>query len=201
VNKNRIEAFSDGVFAIIVTIMVLELKRPEGVDPAALHALGVRLFSYLLSFVFVAIYWVNHHHMFQTVEQIEGKTLWHNLHLLFWLTLVPFGTAWLTAGDFGLFPVLFYGLVLLGAALAYFFLARSLAQLHGPRSRLAQALGEDFKGKLSAGVYVVALPLAFVNPWIPYGLYILVALIWLVPDSRFEKKLKEKGSRKPGGRP
>jgi uncharacterized membrane protein len=199
-NKSRIEAFSDGVFAIIVTIMVLDLKHPQGEDWGALQPLGVRLFSYLLSFLFVAIYWVNHHHMFQAVEQIEGKTLWHNLHLLFWLTLIPFGTGWLTESQFGLLPIIFYGVLLLGAALAYFFLARSLSHLHGPESSLAQALGEDVKGKLSTVVYLLALPLALVNRWIAYGLYVLVAMVWLVPDSRFEKKLKGKTPARRGPR-
>ncbi len=194
-NKGRIEAFSDGVFAIIVTIMILDLKHPQGEDLAALRPLWAGLFSYLLSFLLVGIYWVNHHHMFQAVEQVQGKTLWHNLHLLFWLTLIPFGTGWLTEGHFGLFPMLFYGVLLLGAGVAYFFLARSLAHLHGRDSRLAQALGEDVKGKISTGTYVAALPLAFVNPWISYTLYVLVALMWLVPDPRFEKRLKRKGSR------
>ncbi len=188
-NKDRVEAFSDGVFAIIVTIMVLELKRPLGVDLDALRPLAPVLFGYLLSFIFVATYWVNHHHMFQVVERVKGATLWQNLHLLFWLSLIPFATAWLTESHFSTIPVVFYGMLLLAASIAYFLLARSLASLHGPQSRLAQALGEDVKGKLSTGIYLVAIPLAFVDPWIAYALYVVVAVIWLVPDSRIEKKL------------
>jgi uncharacterized membrane protein len=195
-NKNRIEAFSDGVFAIILTIMVLELKRPQTGELESLRPLGAVLFSYLLSFIFVATYWVNHHHMFQAISRVEGKTLWHNLHLLFWLTLFPFGTGWLTDSHFATLPVVFYGLLLLAASIAYYFLAHSLAVLHGPKSSLAQALGSDIKGKLSTGIYAVAILLAFINPWIAYSLYIFVALMWLVPDSRIEKKLSNKEPKK-----
>ena len=189
-NKGRIEAFSDGVFAIIITIMVLDLKAPLGGDLAALRPLGILLFSYLLSFIFVATYWVNHHHMFQVVQRIEGKTLWHNLHLLFWLSLIPFATNWLTDSHFGTLPVLFYGVILLAAAIAYYLLAHSLANLHGADSHLAQALGADVKGKVSAALYAAAIPLVLVSPWISYAIYVLVALMWLVPDSRIEKRLK-----------
>ncbi len=193
--KGRLEAFSDGVFAIILTIMVLELKVPHGEGFESLWPLGLTLLSYLLSYVLVGIYWVNHHHMLQAAEKIDGKSMWMNLHLLFWLSLVSFATAWLTEGHFGLLPMLFYGVVQLGAGVAYFFLARSLAHLHGRNSRLAQSLGGDVKGKISTGTYVAALPLAFVNPWISYALYVLVALMWLVPDPRFEKRLKSKRPR------
>ena len=191
-NKNRIEAFSDGVFAIILTIMVLELKIPQGDDLSALRPLGPLLFSYTLSFVFVATYWVNHHHTFQVIEKVEGKTLWLNLHLLFWLTLVPFGTEWLTESHFSLFPMVFYGLIMLAAGIAYYFLIHNLARLHGPKSHLAQAVGEDIKGKLSTAIYVAAIPLAFIHPLIAYALYVVVVLIWLVPDPRIEKRLSQK---------
>jgi uncharacterized membrane protein len=188
-NKGRTEAFSDGVFAILITIMVLELKVPQGDDLTALKPLSMVLFSYLLSFVFIGTYWVNHHHMFQALERVQGRTLWLNLHLLFWLSLIPFATGWLTASQFSTLPVAFYGFLLLAASIAYGFLARSLVILHGPKSHLALALGSDLKGKLSTLAYLIALPLAFVNPWFAYGLYILVALIWFVPDSRIEKMI------------
>jgi uncharacterized membrane protein len=188
--KGRLEAFSDGVFAIILTIMVLELKLPAGEGWDALLPLLHTLFSYLLSFVFVSIYWVNHHHMLQAVQKVSGRVLWMNLHLLFWLTLVPFGTAWLGESHVTLKPVLFYGAILLGAAIAYYLLAHSLAVLHGPKSAIARAIGSDFKGKLSAGIYVLALPLAFLHPWISYGLFVGVALMWLVPDPRMERALR-----------
>jgi uncharacterized membrane protein len=191
-NKSRIEAFSDGVLAIILTIMVLELKIPQGSDLAALKPLSVTLFSYLLSFVLVATYWVNHHHLFQAVKHVNGKILWLNLHLLFWLSLVPFATAWLTQTQFAPFPVAFYGFLLLGAGAAFALLAWNLAALDGPDSPLARALGKDFKGKFSVAAYLTALPIAFVLPWLSYAIYVVVAVIWFVPDTRIERALGRK---------
>jgi uncharacterized membrane protein len=188
-DKNRIEAFSDGVFAIILTIMVLELKVPQGADLDALRPLSAVLLSYLLSFVFVAIYWVNHHHLFQTVRKVDGRTLWLNLHLLFWLSLLPFATAWLAQSHFASVPVAFYGFLLLAAAVAYTFLTLRLVALHGPEAPLARAVGSDAKGKFSLAVYAIGLGLAFVFPWLAYSLYVLVALIWFVPDTRIENIL------------
>jgi uncharacterized membrane protein len=187
--KGRLEAFSDGVIAIIITIMVLELSVPEEADLAALLPLIPTFLSYVLSFVYVGIYWNNHHHLFQAVRHVNGSTLWANLHLLFWLSLFPFATAWMGENHFQALPVALYGAVLLLAAIAYFALTRTLIFHHGQDSTLANALGRDFKGKLSLLIYAVAIPMAFAASWLACALYVLVALMWLVPDRRIEKTL------------
>ena len=187
--KGRLEAFSDGVMAIIITIMVLELKAPQQTDLAAMRALIPAFLSYVLSFIYVGIYWNNHHHLFQVVKHVNGSTLWANLHLLFWLSIFPFATAWMGENHFEAVPVAFYGVVLLLAAVAYTMLTRILLWHHEQDSTLAKALGRDRKGKLSLIIYAGAVPLAFVNPWLAFALYILVAVIWLVPDRRIEKVL------------
>jgi uncharacterized membrane protein len=187
--KGRLEAFSDGVIAIIITIMVLELKVPHGTGLDALRPLIPTFLSYVLSFVNVGIYWNNHRHLLQAVEHINGRTLWANLHLLFWLSLFPFGTAWMGENRFTALPVAFYGVILLMAAIAYYVLARTLVAQHGQESALAIALGRDGKGKLSVVIYAIAIPLAFLQPWLAGALYVLVAVIWLIPDRRIEKTL------------
>jgi uncharacterized membrane protein len=188
-HKDRLEAFSDGVIAIIITVMVLELRPPASADPAALRPLIPVFFSYVLSFVYLGIYWNNHHHLIQAVEHVNGRVLWANLHLLFWLSLFPFGTAWMGENRFATWPVAIYGIDLLMAAVAYFILVRALLSLHGKGSTLAAALGNDFKGKISLVIYLVALLLAFVNSWIAFAIYVLVAAMWLVPDPRIERRL------------
>jgi uncharacterized membrane protein len=188
-SKGRLEAFSDGVIAIIITIMVLELTVPHAADLAALRPLIPTFLSYVLSFVFLGIYWNNHHHLFQAVRQVDGRVLWANLHLLFWLSLIPFTTGWMGENRFAAWPVALYGTVLLFAAVAYFILTRALVALHGTDSVLATALGRDFKGKLSVVFYIVAIPMAFMNSWLAWALYVLVALVWLIPDRRIEKTL------------
>src|SRR5512140_2334596 len=162
-SKDRLEAFSDGVIAIIITVMVLELRTPQGSEPAALRPLAPIFLSYVLSFVNLGIYWNNHHHLFQAVEQVNGSVLWANLHLLFWLSLLPFATAWMGENNFATWPVALYGADLLFAAVAYFILTRALLALHGPESTLAVALGSDFKGRISLGLYLLAVPLVFVS--------------------------------------
>ncbi|QLE53400.1 DUF1211 domain-containing protein (plasmid) [Nostoc sp. C057] len=188
--KGRLEAFSDGVIAIIITIMVLELKVPHGGDIGALRPLLPIFLSYILSFVNVGIYWNNHHHLLQVAKQVNGRTLWANLHLLFWLSLIPFATAWMGENHFTALPVAFYGVVLLMAAIAYFILSRTLISHHGRDSMLAKAVGRDFKGKISVLIYAAAIPLAFVKPWFGCTLYVLVAIMWLIPDRRIERTLK-----------
>jgi len=190
-SKGRLEAFSDGVIAILITIMVLELKVPEGTEWSALVPLIPVLLTYLLSFVFLGIYWNNHHHMLQAAHRINGKVLWANLHLLFWLSLVPFVTGWMGENHFAPLPTAVYGFVLLMAAVAFTILQSVLVAEQGPDSRLAAALGGDTKGRLSLALYMAAIPLAFVNEWISDAVYVAVALIWLVPDPRIESKLKE----------
>jgi len=190
-SKSRLEAFSDGVIAIIITIMVLEFKVPHEATWQALIPVAPVFLSYALSFVFVGIYWSNHHHLLQVVEHVNGRVLWANLHLLFWLSLTPFVTGWLGENKFATVPAALYGVVLLCAAIAYFILARSLLSIHSPDSVLATALGADFKGKISMVIYLVAIPLAFVRSWLACGLYILVAVMWLVPDRRIEKKIAQ----------
>jgi len=187
--KGRMEAFSDGVMAIIITIMVLALAPPQGAGLAALRPLIPTFISYALSFVFISIYWNNHHHLLQAVEYVDGRVLWANLHLLFWLSFIPFGTAWMGKNNFAAWPVALYGAILLLAAVAYFILSRSLIALHGHDSVLATAVGRDFKGKISVMIYAMAIPLAFVSTWLAYGMYVFVAVMWFVPDRRIEKTL------------
>ncbi len=193
-SKERLVAFSDGVIAILITIMVLELKIPQGADLNALAPLLPVFLSYVLSFVFIGIYWNNHHHLFQAVQRINGAVLWANLHLLFWLSLFSFGAGWMGENRFAPWPVVLYGIVLLGAAFAYLILTRTLLSLHSKDSVLALAIGDDFKGKISLVFYIAAIPLAFVNSWIACGLYVVVAIIWLVPDPRIEKTLSAKNT-------
>lgn len=188
-SKGRLEAFSDGVIAILITIMVLELRVPEGADPAALRSLVPVFLSYILSFIYLGIYWNNHHHLFQIVRVVNGRVLWANMHLLFWLSLVPFVTAWMGENGFAAWPVALYGVVLLLAAVAYFILTRALLAVHAADSPLAIALGRDFKGKISLLFYLVAIPLAFFVPRLSDGIYLAVAFLWLVPDRRMEKIL------------
>jgi uncharacterized membrane protein len=188
-SKGRLEAFSDGVIAIIITIMVLEMKAPLGADVAALRPVIPIFLSYVMSFVFLGIYWSNHHHLLQAAQHVTGPILWANLHLLFWLSLIPFVTGWMGENEFATWPVALYGAVLWFAALAYFILARALIALHGHDSVLATALGRDTKGKVSLVCYAVAVPLAFVNAWLACALYVLVTILWLIPDRRIEKTL------------
>jgi uncharacterized membrane protein len=190
-SKGRMEAFSDGVIAILITIMVLELKVPHGTDAAALLPLVPVFLSYVLSFIFLGIYWSNHHHLLQAVKHVDGRVLWANLHLLFWLSLIPFVTGWMGENAFVAWPVALYGVVMLGAAIAYFILTRALIALHGRDSVLATAVGRDLKGKISVVVYVAAIPLSFVSSWFACGLYILVAVMWLIPDRRIEKTIAQ----------
>ncbi len=185
------EAFSDGVIAIIITIMVLELKIPHGTDLAALVPLIPVFLSYALSFIFLGIYWSNHHHLLQAIKHVDGRVLWANLHLLFWLSLTPFVTGWMGENHFASRPVALYGVVLLFAAVAYFILVRTLIAVHGKDSVLATAVGRDFKGKVSVMVYAVAIPFSFVNSWVACALYVLVAIMWLIPDRRIEKTLMQ----------
>ena len=188
-SKGRLEAFSDGVIAIIITIMVLELRVPHDASWQALAPIAPVFLSYVLSFVFLGIYWSNHHHLLQVVEHVNGGVLWANLHLLFWLSLIPFVTGWMGENKFAAVPVALYGVVLLCAAIGYFILARALLSIHARDSVLATALGADFKGKISMVIYLVAIPLAFVRSWMACVFYVLVAVMWLVPDRRIEKKL------------
>jgi uncharacterized membrane protein len=189
--KNRLEAFSDGVLAILITIMVLELKVPKGDSFAALGALLPTFVSYALSFIYLAIYWNNHHHLLHAVKKVNGPILWANTHLLFWLSLVPFTTAWMGENHFAARPVALYGVVLLMAALAYYLLSQCLIRFHGEGSVLGSAVGSDFKGQVSIAIYAAAILLSFANRWIGFGLYWVVALIWLVPDRRIERAIAE----------
>jgi uncharacterized membrane protein len=188
--KGRMEAFSDGVIAIIITIMVLELKVPHGADPAALRPLIPVFMSYVLSFLFLGIYWNNHHHLLQATQRVHGGVLWANMHLLFWLSLTPFVTAWMGENRFAAWPVALYGMVLLGSGIAYFILAQTLIALHGRESTIGTALGSDVKGQISLAIYAVAIPVAFVQSWVAGGLYAVVAIMWLVPDRRIERTLE-----------
>ncbi len=187
--KSRLEAFSDGVLAIIITIMVLELKVPSEPTLAALWPLWPKFLSYLMSFVFIGIYWNNHHHLWQVVEQVNGAVLWANLHLLFWLSLVPFVTAWMGENHFAAAPVALYGVVLLGGSCAYYVLVQLLLHSHSHESLLARAMGNDFKGRVSVWIYVAAIAMAFRWPWLAGMCYATVAIIWLLPDRRVEKAL------------
>lgn len=188
-SRSRLEAFSDGVIAVIITIMVLSLHPPDGSSLHDLRPLVPKLAVYLLSFVFVAIYWNNHHHLMQVVERINGATLWANAHLLFWLSLIPVGTAWLGPHLRESAPVAVYGAVLLGAAIAYTILVRTLIAGHGPGSQIARAVGDDAKGKLSLVAYVAAVAAAPFAPWVSIAIYVAVAITWLVPDRRIERVL------------
>ncbi len=188
-HKGRLEAFSDGVIAIIITIMVLELKVPHGTDLAALTKLAPVFLSYVLSFVNVGIYWNNHHHLLQAVKHVNGAVLWANLHLLFWLSLVPFTTGWMGENHFAPWPVAVYSGVLIMAAVAYTILVRVLLTGHGADSHLARAIGSDYKGKISLTLYTLSVAVAFWQAWLSLALNILVAIIWLIPDRRIEKTL------------
>jgi uncharacterized membrane protein len=190
-NKGRLEAFSDGVIAIIITIMVLELKVPNGGSFTALRPLVPVLLSYVLSFVYVGIYWNNHHHLLHAAGRVSGAALWANLHLLFWLSLIPFATAWMDENHFATAPVAVYGGVLLMAGVAYYFLAQCLAAVGGPDSTLRVAVGRDRKGLLSIALYVVAIALSFADPHVALGIYVLVAALWFIPDRRIEARLLE----------
>jgi len=190
-DKSRLEAFSDGVIAVIITIIVLEFKVPEGTDLASLLALAPTFFSYVLSFIFVAIYWNNHHHMLHTVKKVNGAMLWANMHLLFWLSLVPFATAWMAEHHFSTWPTLVYGVLLLMSAIAFTILQTTVIRLHGRGSTLATAVGHDLKGKVSILCYVAAICAAFYLPMISLCLYVVVAFIWLVPDRRIERVISE----------
>src|SRR5258705_13833440 len=188
---NRMEAFSDGVIAIIITIMVLELRVPHEAGLTRLRPLGPVLVSYVLSFIYMGIYWSNHHHLLHAVDHVDGGVLWANLHLLFWLSLVPFVTAWMGENHFARVPVAVYGVVMLAASIAYYILTRALIALHGRTSKLSIAVGKDFKGQVSTAIYAVGIPLALLRWWLGFGLYVLVAIMWLVPDRRIERTLVE----------
>ncbi|TAH44391.1 MAG: DUF1211 domain-containing protein [Bacteroidetes bacterium] len=188
-NKGRLEAFSDGVLAIIITIMVLEMKVPHDATFEELKPLFPVFISYLLSFIYLGIYWNNHHHLLHSIKKVSGGVLWANLHLLFWLSLVPFVTGWMGENHFAPATIALYGFVLLMSAIAYWILAHSLINYHGKESLLAKALGSDVKGKISIVIYLIAIPVSFMNQWISGALFILVALMWLIPDSRIEKAI------------
>ncbi|SFN33309.1 TMEM175 family protein [Dokdonella immobilis] len=185
--KNRMEAFSDGVLAIIITIMVLEMKVPHGEGLIALTPLIPVFFSYVMSFVYIGIYWNNHHHLLHATKQVRGGTLWANLHLLFWLSLFPFVTGWMGENHFAAMPTALYGVVLLMASIAYWALARRIIAAEGETSLVARAIGRDRKGLVSTALYAIAIPLAFVQHWISLAIYVLVALTWLIPDRRIER--------------
>jgi len=188
-NKSRLEAFSDGVVAILITIMVLELRIPEGADWAALQPIVPVFTTYVLSFVVLGIYWNNHHHLIHAADRMTGGILWANLHLLFWLSLIPFATGWMGRNNFAPLPTAVYGVVLLLAAIAYTILVRTIIAAQGPDSRLKEAIGRDAKGYVSLAMYAAAIPLAFMDRWIAYALYVGVVLIWLIPDRRIERRL------------
>ena len=188
-SKGRLEAFSDGVIAIIITIMVLEMKVPHGTDLASLRPIIPVFISYVLSYVFIGIYWTNHHHLMQAVERVNGSILWRNIHLLFWLSQVPFTTGWMGENHFAPLPMALYGFVLLMAAVAYYLLVLAILAHHGRDSRVATAIGRDFKGKVSVLLCVVGLLLAFVNRWAAGAVYVFVAVIWFIPDRRIERRL------------
>jgi uncharacterized membrane protein len=193
--KTRVEAFSDGVIAILITIMVLELKVPDAATLAALRAIVPTFSAYVLSFVVLGIYWNNHHHMLHAADRISGGVLWANLHLLFWLSLVPFMTRWMGEHYLESLPTALYGVVLICAACAYTILQTTLIRAQGAQSKLRRAVGSDLKGKLSIGLYAAAIVLAYVRPWIAQGIYALVALIWFVPDRRIERQMHETAAR------
>jgi uncharacterized membrane protein len=186
-SRNRLEAFSDGVIAILITIMVLNLNIPNGSTWSALRGELPVLLSYVLSFLILGIYWNNHHHLLSAISQVSGGVLWANLHLLFWLSLVPFETHWLEASNFSAIPTATYGIMLFMAAVAFFILVRMLVHVHGPGSKIAEAIGADYKGKVSLVLYAIGIPLAFAVPYAALGVYVVVALMWLIPDRRFEQ--------------
>jgi len=189
--KGRLEAFSDGVLAIIITIMVLEIKVPHGDILEDLKPLLPIFMSYVLSFIYIGIYWNNHHHLMQVVNKVSGAVLWSNIHLLFWLSLVPFATAWMGENHFSKWPVILYGLILLLAGVAYYILAHCLTSIHGKDSTLARAIGKDKKGIISVVLYIAGIMAsAFINPWIGFSIYVIVAAIWFIPDRRIEKKME-----------
>lgn len=190
-NKTRLEAFSDGVIAIIITIMVLEMKPPHGEEFSAIYDLKDVFISYVLSFTYVGIYWNNHHHLLHAAQKVDGKILWANLHLLFWLSLLPFVTGWMGENHFANLPMAVYGFVLLMSGVAYFILSRVLIKHHSSESKLGKAIGSDFKGILSLVIYACAIPVAFYFPWVSFCLYVIVAGIWVIPDRRIEKQLHE----------
>ena len=192
-SKGRLEAFSDGVLAVIITIMVLELRAPHEAGWEALRPLVPVFLSYVLSFVFLGIYWSNHHHLLQAVKHVNGTVLWANLHLLFWLSLVPFTTSWLGESQFGTSGVVAYGVVLLCSGCAYYILSRALIALHGRESAIAAAVGADTKGLVSIAMYAIAIPFAFWLPIVSSALYVAVAIMWLVPDRRVERVLATRG--------
>jgi uncharacterized membrane protein len=196
--KGRVEAFSDAVLAIILTIMVLELRPPHGTELSALRPLMPVLLSYILSFIYLGIYWNNHHHMLHVTHRVTGTILWANLHLLFWLSLVPFVTAWMGENHLASIPSALYGVVLLMAALAYLILQQQILRAEGPHSVLATAVGRDPQGKLSPLLYVFAIGASFVRPWLAHALYVLVALIWLIPDPRIERAVISAQTNHPG---
>jgi TMEM175 potassium channel family protein len=191
VEKNRLEAFSDGVLAIIITIMVLEMKVPHGADLAALKPVLPVFLTYVLSFVYLGIYWNNHHHLLKAAHKVSGSIMWANLHLLFWLSLFPFVTGWMGENHFTPIPTALYGAVLLLAAVAYFILQTTIIASRGCDSKLAKSIGRDFKGKLSPVLYAIAIGVSFFRPWLAGCIYVLVALMWLVPDRRIERVVNE----------
>ncbi len=186
--KGRLEAFSDGVIAVILTIMVLEMKVPHSTELAALAPMWPVFVAYVLSFIYVGIYWSNHHHLFHAIDHVTGGILWANLHLLFWLSLIPFATGWMSENHYDAVPMALYGFVLLMASIAYFILSRCLIAVHGKTSQLARSVGDDRKGMLSTAIYLVAVPVSFLHSGIAFGLYSIVALIWIVPDRRIERR-------------
>lgn len=191
--KGRLEAFSDGVLAIIITIMVLELKLPHGNTLEDLKPLLPVFLSYVLSFIYIGIYWNNHHHLMHVVTKVSGAVLWSNIHLLFWLSLVPFATAWMGENHFSKWPVILYGFILMMAGVAYYILAHQLTSIHGKDSTLAQAIGKDKKGIISIVLYIAGIITSvFINPWIGFSLYVVVACMWFIPDRRIEKKIETK---------
>ena len=187
--KGRVEAFSDGVMAIIITVMLLEIKVPHGDELNLLKPVVPVFISYILSFIYLGIYWNNHHHMMHSVQHVNGKVLWANTHLLFWLSLIPFATGWMGENNFTKWPVILYGTILLMCGVAYYILSQTLIGLHGKNSTIADAIGSDKKGKLSVAIYAFAIALSFINPWIGMALYTIVAAMWIIPDKRIEKKL------------
>ena len=194
--KSRVEAFSDGVLAIIITVMLLEIKIPHSTELSSLNSLIPVFMSYILSFIYVGIYWNNHHHLMHTVQHVNGKVLWANTHLLFWLSLIPFATGWMGENNFAAGPVISYGVILLMCGVAYSILVQTLIRLHGKSSTIATAIGNDRKGKMSVVIYAFAIALCFINSWIGLALYAFVAVMWIIPDKRIEKRLMQQHADK-----